>query len=254
MHTSHKAAQREYTDTLRPGLMWSASFRQRCSFSPFRDVVCARTGAPMSKRVYSLIALALLLAPCGLAKDKKKGLLPIYIMQARTVAVIVDPDAGVSMSAPQANRIAQKDVETALLNWGRFEPVMDTGTADLLIVIRKGSGKLVDATVTDPRQNSRRGYIDPTDDGVAIGAQQKRSADPSNLPDAPTQARSHPQTEIGNTDDSFVVYDGKIEDPLDASAGWRYVAKDGLRAHTVPAVEEFRKALAEAEKAATKKP
>jgi hypothetical protein len=54
--------------------------------------------------------------------------------------------------------------------------------------------------------------------------------------------------------DPFLVYEGNIDNPLDNVAAWRYVAKDGLRLSTVPAVSEFRKALAEAEKAAAKKP
>jgi len=39
-----------------------------------------------------------------------------------------------------------------------------------------------------------------------------------------------------------------VESPLNRAPLWRYVAKNGLRSPDVPAVEEFRKALAEAEK------
>ena len=63
-----------------------------------------------------------------------------------------------------------------------------------------------------------------------------------------------PQTEIGGADDSFTVFQGGVKDPLDGNPAWRYTAKDGLRPHSVPAVDEFRKALAEADKAAAKHP
>jgi len=55
---------------------------------------------------------------------------------------------------------------------------------------------------------------------------------------------------MGGVDDSFMVYDGTVAKPLDGAPGWRYVSKDGLRAHGVPAVEEFRKVVAAADKAA----
>jgi hypothetical protein len=54
--------------------------------------------------------------------------------------------------------------------------------------------------------------------------------------------------EIGATEDTFEVYRGGVSDALDSSAVWRYVAKDCLRAPNVSAVEEFRKAIAEAER------
>jgi len=54
--------------------------------------------------------------------------------------------------------------------------------------------------------------------------------------------------EIGGTDDSFAVFDGKVAKPLDSSPGWRYTAPDGLRPHNVPAVDEFKKADAENDK------
>jgi hypothetical protein len=46
----------------------------------------------------------------------------------------------------------------------------------------------------------------------------------------------------------FVVYRGKRDDALEYPAVWRYGAKDALRSPAVPAVEAFRKLIAEAEK------
>jgi hypothetical protein len=211
----------------------------------------------MFKELYTALAVPLILTPLALApvvvaKPKPDASLPVYILKAHTVAVIVDPQAGVSLSDPNANQVAQKDVETALLKWGRFEPVIST-RADLIIVIRRGNGKLADETVSDPRQNNRAGVINPTDDGISVGAQhgpppKVSSGSPSTVP----YGSAHPQAEAGNVEDSFVVYDGDAENPIDSVAGWRYVAKNGLHPHDVPAVDEFRKAIAEAEKAAAK--
>jgi len=45
----------------------------------------------------------------------------------------------------------------------------------------------------------------------------------------------------------------RVEYPLDSSPVWRYMAKDALRPPQVRGVDEFRKALIEAEKAANQK-
>jgi hypothetical protein len=187
----------------------------------------------MKKHLLALLAAGLLAAVPVLAKSKDKTL-PPYILQAHTVAVIIDPAAGVDPEDPQANRIAQRDVETALMNWGRFERVMGPQGADLIIVIRKGHGRLANATISDPMQ--------PTmgDPGSAGPPSQQR----------PT---TQPQLEIGGTEDSFVVFDGTVAKPLNGAPGWRYMAPDGLRPHSVPAVEEFKKAVAAADKAAAAK-
>ena len=55
-------------------------------------------------------------------------------------------------------------------------------------------------------------------------------------------------------DDLFTVYKGGVDNPLDGAPLWKLVTKDGLAPHNVPAVGEFRKALAAADKAAAKKP
>jgi hypothetical protein len=214
----------------------------------------------MQKRLSTLLTVGLLVAVPVLAKSKDK-VLPPYILQAHTVAVIVDPSAGIDAEDPQANRVAQNDVEAALMNWGRFQRVMGPQGADLIIVIRRGHGRLVNATISDPMQNNRPGAINPTDNGIGVSAQNP-SRQP-NMGDAngtgqQSQPRptTQPQMEIGGTDDSFVVFDGTVAKPLNGAPGWRYTAPDGLRPHSVPAVEEFKKAVAAADKAAAaaKKP
>src|SRR5207245_428472 len=93
----------------------------------------------------------------------------------------------------------------------------------------------------------------PTDNGISVGAQHGQQPPLSNNRDPTAQPESpQPQTEIGNTEDSFLVYDATSQNPLDAPPGWRYSAKDALNSHSVPAVAEFRKAIDEAEKAAAK--
>jgi hypothetical protein len=203
----------------------------------------------------------------ALAKEKEKQgkSLPPYVLTAHTVAVIVDPSAGVDPDDPRANQVAQKDVETALANWGRFVPVMAAQDADVVIVIRKGHGHLVDQTINDPRQNSRVGVINPTANGVQIGAQhgqypngqipgQTSSTDELPPPGQPPgMPAGGPQTEMGGVLDSFSVYEGHKANPAEWPAAWRRVEKNGLHSHDVPVVDEFRKAVAEADKAAAAK-
>ncbi|MGA3225530.1 MAG: hypothetical protein ABSC65_17330 [Acidobacteriaceae bacterium] len=188
----------------------------------------------------------------GFAKDKTKGTLPPYVLQARTVAVIIDRTANMSIDDPRANQTAQKDVEAALLKWGRFEPVSNTEAADLIVVVRRGNGRLMDDTIPDPRQNS--GGINPIDHGGSIGPQ--RNSQP-NLPTepglGPNQQTSQSPADMRDAEDSFTVFKGS-DNPLYATPAWKYVARDGLNPQTVPAVAAFKRAIAAADKAAAQKP
>jgi hypothetical protein len=200
-------------------------------------------------------AFLLLVICCSLAaaKNKKKVILADDILEARTVLVVIDPDAGVSVDAPGANRTARQDVEEALMKWGRFSIAPDVSTADLVISVRKGNGKIAQPTIGGIPTNNRPVIFDPSDSGGTFGAHRgtpPQAGDPTGAqPQNP-----HPQVEIGQTQDTFAVYRGKQDDALDRPAVWRYSAKDALRSPAVPAVEEFKKVLTEAEKQRASKP
>src|SRR3974377_162166 len=113
----------------------------------------------MEHRWSPLILMSLLVVPFAPAKDKKE-ILPQYVLDARTVLVLIDPDAGVSPQNPNENRTAQEDVEKALMNWGRLTPVLDATGTDLVISVRRGHDKAVNSTVGGVTHD-RRPVIDP---------------------------------------------------------------------------------------------
>ncbi|WP_035347838.1 hypothetical protein [Edaphobacter aggregans] len=209
----------------------------------------------MRQRIALALLATLTLSGFASAKEKqKKSPLPLTVLNAKTISIIIDPQAGRSLENPLANQTAQKDVEAAILKWGRFQPMLSTLNADLIIVLRKGSGRIADATMPDSRSNGRFGSITPSDDGISAGAQRGNQPGLSNRPpQMQPQDTSGPQAEISNPEDSFLVYDGRTNTPLDSPAIWRYIAQDGLRPHSVPAVDAFRKAVAETEKIAASK-
>lgn len=201
----------------------------------------------MSARLVPL-ALALLLILPATAKEKKKILFPEDILRAQTALVVIDPDAGEPIEQPHANADARDNVEKALMEWGRFRLVMDGGQSDLIIVIRTGSGRSARPTIKGGPIDQRPGVGQSTDSSIRIGAQTGRPpmSDPSTYPG---NQGPHISNEVGQSEDSFAVYRGTTSDPLDSPPVWRYIKKDCLRPiPQVPAVEEFRKALAEAEK------
>jgi hypothetical protein len=205
----------------------------------------------MISRLSALFLLATLLAVPGSAKDKKKSSLPEYVLRATTVRVVVDPDAGEPIDHPMANSIARENVEKALMEWGRLQLVMDGQESDLLISVRTGTGKMMQPGIKGGPIDNRPGVGQSTDSSIRIGAQQGRPPlnDPGmGPPNDPTQSGPHMSNGVGPSEDMFEVFRGSGESPLDSPAIWRYTAKDCLRAPEVAAVEEFRKAIAAAEK------
>jgi hypothetical protein len=200
------------------------------------------------------MALALALATgMGSAKKKEKVLLPDFVLKAETVVVLILPDAGEPMNDPFANRKAQEEVEKALMKWGRYRLTQDASTADLVIAVKKGSGQIANPTINGGPVDTRPGTIETTDNQIRIGAQQGRPPNGPESGDATgTSGRASPGMEVGSSDDMFEVFRADIYAGRGAPV-WQYVAKDGLKPPSVTAVEQFRKAVEESEKAAAQK-
>jgi hypothetical protein len=197
----------------------------------------------MVRRLSLVLSLVFLIAFLSPAKDKKKDTLPAQVLAAQTVVVLVDRDAGMSTSAPLDNRTAQQDVEKALADWGRLKPVLIGNTADLVITVRKGNGKIVQPTIGGEPPNDRPVVVVPSDNGIHIGAQQGRPPDSAQAPPQDTSPRLGTEASTV-TEDTFLVYlGGEGSPPLERAPVWRYVAKNGLHSPDVPAVAEFRKAV-----------
>lgn len=197
-----------------------------------------------------VLAASLALAMCCVVadgKNKKKVLLPADVLQAKTALIVIDPAAGVSPDAPNANRTAQEDVEKAMMKWGRFELVPNVSSADLVITVRKGNGKIAQTTIGGLPTNSRPVVFEPTDSGsrTSVGTIPPFGGNSQAGAQRPEPA---PQVEVGSAEDMLVVYRGKRDDALDAPSVWRYSAKNALSSPEVPAVDAFRKLIAEAEK------
>lgn len=96
----------------------------------------------MPARLSWFLLLTGLLASTLNAKDKKKTSLPELVLRARTVLVVIRPDAGEPMGQPNANATARENVEKALIEWGRLQPVVDGQEADLVIAVRTGTGRV----------------------------------------------------------------------------------------------------------------
>lgn len=208
------------------------------------------------------LAVSLLLLTCLVAtakEKKKKAPLPPDVLRARTAWVIVDPNAGVDVEDPTDNQRARADVETALAKWGRLIPVTDPSQADLIIVVRKGNGKLVQPTIGGTPMNDPPPVIGQRTDttleaGGRVGPRLERQQQP------------HPEMQVGGKDDTFTVYRGNpsngtpasnrdpnssnrgLDNPLDSPPVWRYSAKNALESPSVPAVDQFRKAMEKTEK------
>ena len=199
----------------------------------------------MSGTAVVVLAACFVVVAAGAAKDKKKTVLPAYVLRAETAVVLIDPEVGIPLNDAGGNRTAQDDVEKALMNWGRLHLVMDAGQADLVIVVRKGNKQVVQPTIGGVPTNDRPIIVQQTDSASRIGVQTGHPVDPSQ----PGQTGGPmPGGEVGPSEDMFSVYQGHSNNPTEGTYLWRYAAKDALRSPDVPAVGEFKKAVDEAVK------
>ena len=207
----------------------------------------------MSTRFAVFFLFVLMIASPSEAKDKKKQVLPDFVLKAETVVVVIEPDAGEPVTNPTANRTAQDNVERQLEKWGRFRLVMDPQVADLIIAVR--TGHAAGPTISNSPGDDRPVIIQSGDGNVRVGGQQGRPRDLVN-PGIGRSVDRGPRigNEIGPSEDMFSIYRGGIEYPLDAPPIWRYMAKGALKGPQVPAVEQFKKALTESEKQRAQKP
>ena len=193
-----------------------------------------------------LLLLSLLSVPQLDAKKKTKQLLPDSVLNAETALVVVHPNAGEPLTNPMTNRTAQDQVEKAMMKWGRFRLVMSAQTADLVIAVRKGHAN--GPTIRNSPAEDRPVIGQQTDGEIRVGVQRGR---PPDLVDpgrgGSESRRPHINNEVGPSEDTFEVYRGGVEYPLDAAPVWRYMAKEALNGPQVDAVEQFRKAIADSE-------
>ena len=209
----------------------------------------------MTKRTCFFLACALLFCATPiLAKKKEKPVLPDSVLKAQTILVLIQPDAAEPLTDPLANRKAQEEVEKALMKWGRFRLALDVNTADLVITVKKGTGKAANPTIGSGPIDTRPGTIETTDNQIRIGGSRGRPPSASQSDDSNSNdGRAHTGMEVGGGDDLLRVYQGGVQYPLDNAAIWAYSGKNALRPPELTAIDQFRKAIEEAEKAAKSK-
>src|SRR5215469_5316809 len=167
----------------------------------------------MSNRVRITIFFAIVLAvvPLASAKDKKKQPLPEYVLKAQTIAVVIRPEAGEPLTSPSANRTAQVNV-------------MNVNTADLIVAVQKAhvNGPIIRNSPVDSQPIVLDGGATPSDGGIPPASVHGRSPDLTDPRGRPTSTTPSISSEAGLSQDSFEVYRGGVDYPLDASPVWRY--------------------------------
>jgi hypothetical protein len=101
------------------------------------------------------LAVVLLVGAVAVGKKKERVTLPASVLKAQTVLVVILPESGEPVGDLTANQKAQEEVEKALMKWGRFRLAVDVETADLVIGVRKGTGKAAAPTVSGGPADNR---------------------------------------------------------------------------------------------------
>ena len=121
---------------------------------------------------------------------------------------------------------------------------MSPQTADLVIAVRKGHA--AGLTIGNSPKDDSPVILQPHDGGtdVRVGGPPPGDSSP-----APGHNRDLSIiNQVGPSQDSFEVYLGGVEHPLDSAPVWRYLGENALDAPAVAAVSAFQKAIDESEK------
>lgn len=196
----------------------------------------------MKPRTGCVLSLLLLLTILLSAKNDD---LPAEVLKAHSIRIVISQHDGKQLNDPTADSNAERAVEKALSDWGRF--VIVEGDADLVIAVHAGTDKLVSPTVEDGSADTRAS-IETADGRIKVFGQQGRAPVISDSPTVdPKHTGPHLGKQAGPVKDSLEVYDG-VAYRSDSVPIWRYAAKNALKEPDVIAVQQFRKAVAASEK------
>ena len=196
----------------------------------------------MTSRTICLVSVTL----ASILLSAKDSGLPNEVVKAHTIRIVISQHDAKQLNDPTADYAAQQAVERAVTNWGRF--VVVEGDSDLVIAVHAGTDKLISPTVeNDPTDT--RGSVETADGKIRVFGQQGRAPVISDEPTVdPKRTNPHIGKQVGRLPDTMEVYTGGPGYRSDSLPIWRYAAKDALKAPNVTAVDQFRKAVAAAEK------
>lgn len=206
------------------------------------------------KLAFAFVSFVLLAAAAAAQQQPIPQTYRQDILDARTVAVVAYASQAAQDS--QENQQSRLEVQNALRDWGRYRVVADAGTADLILLVRKGHAQA--ATVRTPTGTSPV-TVDPMGSGVNLGVHRGQNPTLSRTDSAQVSSRPQLGSEVGSPDDLLEVYRGRqplpgdgsreaTQYPLDQPPVWSYAAKDALKSPQIEAVAAFRKAVEAAEK------
>src|SRR5437879_3767230 len=93
------------------------------------------------------------------------------------------------------------------MKWGRFRLTQQAFTADLVIGVRKGTGKILNPTISGGPVDTRPATIETTDNRIRVGVQQGRLPDGTQT--GASSGRTSPGMEVGSiAEDMFEVFQG----------------------------------------------
>jgi hypothetical protein len=139
---------------------------------------------------------------------------------------------------------------------GSYQLKQEAFTADLVIGVRNGTGTVASPTVGGPLPDTRPATIETTDNAIRIGAQKGQPPGQTQSGDAGaagTNGRTTTGVQGGGAEDVIEVFIGGDGYSADSAPIWVCRKVDGLNAPTMGAVEQFKKAVEETEKAIAQK-